>query len=171
MKQLTPERKLRLLEEYLDYFVDYKIWEALGRKQPLRGPLKSFENWIISEMSKRKAYGEKMHEEMRKQRCFYCKRPFHAYNVQKTKDHIIPLSKGGYNTKENRVLCCLGCNGWKANKALKVWRKEIKSLVENDDPRPGYTIPEMGQILGTLANLEEEIKRNKHKMGAYHKIE
>ena len=37
-----------------------------------------------------------------------------------TKDHVIPISKGGHNTKENIVPACQSCNNKKYNKILEV---------------------------------------------------
>jgi len=36
-----------------------------------------------------------------------------------TIDHVIPISKGGSDNKENLVACCLKCNRLKGNKMLK----------------------------------------------------
>ena len=35
-----------------------------------------------------------------------------------SKDHIIPISKGGNNTRENIVPACITCNSSKGNKVL-----------------------------------------------------
>ncbi len=52
-------------------------------------------------------------------RCAYCGVEFEIENLP-TKDHIIPLSKGGQNTKENIVPACRSCNSKKNNKMLNV---------------------------------------------------
>ena len=51
-------------------------------------------------------------------RCAYCGKEFTLFD-RETKDHIIPISKGGDNTKENIVLACRSCNSKKGNKILK----------------------------------------------------
>jgi len=48
-------------------------------------------------------------------RCAYCDVEFEVENMP-TKDHIIPLTKGGHNTKENIVPACKSCNSKKYNK-------------------------------------------------------
>lgn len=40
--------------------------------------------------------------------CIYCGRPISEYNA--TLDHIIPMSRGGYNEDENLVVSCKECN-------------------------------------------------------------
>ena len=49
-----------------------------------------------------------------------------------TKDHIIPVSKGGWGLKFNKVLSCLSCNQKRGNASIvdhideaAIWRKNI----------------------------------------------
>lgn len=42
-------------------------------------------------------------------RCHWCKKPFSRTN-RPTHDHVVPISKGGGNTRENAVAACLRCN-------------------------------------------------------------
>jgi len=46
--------------------------------------------------------------------CVYCG----ATDVKLTKDHVVPLSKGGKNVKENVVPACRSCNAKKHNKII-----------------------------------------------------
>jgi len=48
-------------------------------------------------------------------RCAYCGCEFDLFN-KPTRDHVIPISKGGHNTKENIVPACQSCNSKKHNK-------------------------------------------------------
>lgn len=48
-------------------------------------------------------------------RCAYCDVEFEVENIP-TRDHIIPLDKGGHNTKENIVPACQSCNSRKWSK-------------------------------------------------------
>ena len=50
-------------------------------------------------------------------KCAYCGIEFND-RVIPTKDHIIPLSIGGYNIKENIIPACRSCNAKKHNKIL-----------------------------------------------------
>lgn len=49
-------------------------------------------------------------------RCAYCDVEFEVENMPH-KDHVIPISKGGHNTKENIVPTCQSCNSKKGNKS------------------------------------------------------
>lgn len=53
-------------------------------------------------------------------KCAYCDVEFEVENMP-TKDHIIPISKGGHNIKENIVPACRSCNAKKHNKLLSVF--------------------------------------------------
>ena len=59
-------------------------------------------------------------------RCTYCGKEFDENNLP-TKDHVIPISKGGHNTKENIVPACKSCNSKKHDKLLK---RDIKGNIE-----------------------------------------
>ena len=52
-------------------------------------------------------------------KCFYCNTEFEIENMP-TKDHIIPISKGGNNTKDNIVPSCKSCNSKKYDKILQL---------------------------------------------------
>lgn len=47
--------------------------------------------------------------------CAYCGEPGTAT------DHVIPLSRGGSNTTDNIVPCCIPCNSSKRNKLPREW--------------------------------------------------
>jgi 5-methylcytosine-specific restriction endonuclease McrA len=55
-------------------------------------------------------------------KCAYCDVEFDCENLP-TKDHIIPISKGGDNMKENIVPACRSCNSKKNNKILSKERR------------------------------------------------
>jgi len=48
------------------------------------------------------------------QLCLYCGREFPRPSL--TRDHVLPLSKGGRDTWENVVTACFGCNSRKSNR-------------------------------------------------------
>lgn len=50
-------------------------------------------------------------------KCAYCGCGFDE-NILPERDHIIPISKGGHNTKDNVVPACRSCNAKKGNKIL-----------------------------------------------------
>lgn len=60
--------------------------------------------------------------------CVYCGRetfPGSRLRINhpqtRTRDHVIPLSRGGLDTKENRVIACLRCNNIKGNMMPDEW--------------------------------------------------
>lgn len=61
--------------------------------------------------------------------CHWCKLPLIAETA--TVDHVIPLSRGGLNNSNNRVLACSPCNQARGNQMPEVKQKaqEIKKQV------------------------------------------
>jgi 5-methylcytosine-specific restriction endonuclease McrA len=51
-------------------------------------------------------------------KCAYCGKEFTLFD-RETRDHIIPISKGGDNVKENIVPACRSCNSKKYNKIIE----------------------------------------------------
>jgi 5-methylcytosine-specific restriction endonuclease McrA len=64
-------------------------------------------------------------------RCNYCERIFNEINY-KTKEHIIPLSKGGNYQLENLVWVCNECNNFRGNKDLPYFYNQIEELLKNN---------------------------------------
>ena len=50
--------------------------------------------------------------------CPYCGEPFEGGHI----DHVVPVSRGGTNDRENLVYCCTSCNLSKHDKTLEEWR-------------------------------------------------
>ena len=59
-------------------------------------------------------------------KCAYCGREFNSSSMP-TRDHVIPLSRGGNNTKENIKPACKSCNSKKHTKLIE----EILSTLNN----------------------------------------
>lgn len=57
-------------------------------------------------------------------KCAYCGRDFDENNLP-TRDHVMPISKGGDNTKENIVPACRSCNCKKYNKLCPLLKEVI----------------------------------------------
>jgi 5-methylcytosine-specific restriction endonuclease McrA len=68
--------------------------------------------------------------------CFYCECSLTESNY--SIDHVIPLSKGGWNFHDNKVLCCLSCNNAKGN-ALN-WFKGCRIMPKEPSQQPCQAI-------------------------------
>jgi 5-methylcytosine-specific restriction endonuclease McrA len=66
-------------------------------------------------------------------KCQYCS--CHLNDVNLTIDHILPKSRGGKNSWENMVCCCLSCNRKKGNKTSQEAKMPLLK-----PPKPVYTI-------------------------------
>ena len=68
-------------------------------------------------------------------KCNYCERKFGSIPVNntqpllKTRDRIIPKSKGG-SGPHNVVPACHKCNSWKSDKSLDEWSKEVQLVLD-----------------------------------------
>lgn len=65
--------------------------------------------------------------------CVYCGRKVSSVNL----DHVRPKSRGGDNSGDNLVLCCLGCNGVKGDRLPQEWALDIlsyRSRIRNGKP-------------------------------------
>lgn len=52
--------------------------------------------------------------------CGYC--GVHLPKDRMTRDHIVPMSKGGPNAMSNLLCCCESCNQLKGDKSLEEFR-------------------------------------------------
>ena len=56
--------------------------------------------------------------------CYWCNKVFKINKL--TLDHVIPLSKGGSDTKDNLVPCCMQCNRLKHAKLPEQFNSTLK---------------------------------------------
>lgn len=71
--------------------------------------------------------------------CPYCRRTMRrsasvGSGLYPTKDHIRPKARGGI-LKDNKLICCEGCNNDKSDRLLWEWRDQ---LILANDPRSVY---------------------------------
>jgi hypothetical protein len=69
-------------------------------------------------------------------RCYYCEILLdpNTQNLRnsKTQDHIIPRSKGGNNSRYNKIHCCSDCNHLKSDKELHQFKIKVAILAASD---------------------------------------
>lgn len=152
---LTPERTLTYLGKYMNEWID-----AYPNK------IKPFDKWIDQYFEKKKSIANKNLLESRKRFCRYCRVEFDDTAI-KTKDHVVPLSRGGLNTKENRVFACHDCNQWKADYSLKQWLKDVKRVLKKNKIREPYTVAKLGYMIAAIQSQMQTIKKNEKKASIY----
>ncbi len=100
--------------------------------------------------------------------CYYCELPFNFTTV-KTKDHIIPKSKGG-KSAGNIIAACKHCNGQKGSLTLD----EFFNKMLNRRTKKGNQHDNIEKILANIAKLKayrngsvtvDDIMVNTHKGG------
>ena len=60
--------------------------------------------------------------------CHYCGR----MDFRPTKDHMIPLSKGGENLDENIVICCKRCNMLKGSREYGFFTEKFAQFLREN---------------------------------------
>ena len=97
--------------------------------------------------------------------CCYCGKDFRFEGMKKTKEHVVPKSKGGNNSRLNKLPCCRRCNGWRANKSFDDWKAEIEDLINRNQPKPPfYHVADLRIILINISAAEEYINNNFRKL-------
>lgn len=116
------EKRLQYLPAWMEKWID---------RWPRRPRYSSFEAFITKH-ERYHAHLRREHERrLAKQQCKYCRRQFIDTNMHlRTRDHVVPLSRGGKNNVENKVWACIPCNRWKDNKYLSEWKEEIEELLK-----------------------------------------
>lgn len=61
--------------------------------------------------------------------CYYCRDKLHVGN--RTRDHIIPKSKGGILSKTNKVFACKTCNFSKGSLTIEEWLFKLENIKQN----------------------------------------
>lgn len=151
----TPERMLTYLGKYMNEWI-----EAYPKK------IKPFDNWIDQYIEKKKSIAKKEIVKRRKQHCTYCRRPFDE-EIIKTKDHIVPLSRGGLDRKENRIPCCYDCNQWKKDWSLRKWLLKVREEMTKIEIRKPYEKHTLGYIINAIKKQMDYIKKNSKMVSQY----
>jgi len=118
-KENNPEYKKQWQKNNKDKFIEYEkkyMKTEKGKANNQRGrykrraKMKTIINTLISQewLDILERYNYK---------CAYCGCEFDE-NTLPTRDHIIPISRGGDNVKENIVPACKSCNSKKHNKII-----------------------------------------------------
>jgi 5-methylcytosine-specific restriction endonuclease McrA len=154
---LTHKKQLVFLLDYMNEFID-----AWPKK------INTFDTWLPSAVKKKKTQRTTQYRIVTKRSklCRYCQRLFNEKAaptdpLKKTKDHVVPLSKGGHDKKENRVYCCYECNRWKNNHSLEVWLKLVKRSRSLLTKARSYTAKELNLIIQNIQSVLREIEKIK----------
>ena len=96
-----------------------------------------------------------MHFETVKFQCYYCKE--YLTDLNRTKDHVIPKSKGGKLSKDNKVFACRKCNRNKGDLSIEEWIEKLKALkctpkTKKMCHKKEFILPTLYGIIQTLIN-------------------
>jgi 5-methylcytosine-specific restriction endonuclease McrA len=84
---------------------------------------------------------------IQKRKCFYCRgrlkfKPLpDEWHMQPTIDHVVPISAGGQNKRDNVVAACVKCNSDKGSRPVDEFMKQLKARYRwlDTDPEPVTT--------------------------------
>ena len=86
--------------------------------------------------------------------CYYCRDSLNDKN--RTRDHIIPKSKGGLLSNGNKVFACRTCNKWKGDYTLEEWLEKVKALKRTNNTEDLWV--KRIQIIQRLYPMIEQLK-------------
>lgn len=138
------------------------------------GPLRELALWLnlyISHLPQK--HSKSLADYKRKQKnylrrvsdtpCMYCKRSHDlTHEKHRTRDHIIPSSRGGLNVPENRGYACKECNEWKSYNTPGEWRRIVHLQLISGKKRGSYSTWDLSNILRSLKKVMLYVKQNKH---------
>lgn len=92
-------------------------------------------------------------------RCCYCRRHFdeNSNSLKKTKDHFIPVSRGG-GFSENILDCCKECNQWKSDRMPLIWLNRVEYFSKKRTLYGSYTLFDYRQIIGSIRHWIKKLK-------------
>ena len=96
------------------------------------------------------------------ERCYYCNILLTSSN--RTIDHKIPLTRGGSNTADNKVLCCKACNKQKSDFTPEefIFYKQVKKQYSKVLTKKSFN-----ELLDRLGLYRDDAKRNKRNAFEY----
>ena len=83
--------------------------------------------------------------------CQYCNHQFGAGEL--TLDHVVPRSRGGANTWENLVACCLNCNNRKGDRLPQEAAMSLRR-----QPKP-FSLHTSRSLMRQLGNHQEDWRK------------
>ena len=83
--------------------------------------------------------------------CLYCGKDF--LDVELTRDHVVPISKGGTDVWDNVVAACKRCNHFKGNRLVENCGMELLALPYTPNYPEYLVLTNSGRILGDQMNF------------------
>ena len=102
-----------------------------------------------------KTFGNKLPSNEKE--CFYCKG--RLWQGNRTTDHILPKSKGGILSNDNKVFCCTRCNQLKKDYDVEMFRGMVNFLLRELNKEHQERTEYYSTLLSNLDILIKE-KRN-----------
>lgn len=102
-----------------------------------------------------KRYGNKVPST--KDKCFYCEH--RLWDSNRTTDHIVPKSKGGILSNDNKVHACKRCNAFKKDHDVDTFYGMVRFLVQEKEAEFKQSMKYYTTIMKNI----EQMKKHKSK--------
>lgn len=96
--------------------------------------------------------------------CCYCGKSLPYTSFDFTKEHLVPKSKGGNNSIENKKPCCKICNGWRGNQTLSQFKTIVQFHINNNLEHKGLTKYDFEIIIQNIDYWDEYVKTSNNKL-------
>jgi 5-methylcytosine-specific restriction endonuclease McrA len=126
-KKFRNDNRERLRKYQREHKVENNLRaKAWAKDNPVRHLAKSHKRRVLVQQNGGHFTSDDVKTQYEEQegKCFYCDKKLDKYHI----DHLIPISRGGSNDKENICIACPECNFRKGNKTPEEFETYIKSI-------------------------------------------
>lgn len=99
-------------------------------------------------------------------KCCYCENQLYIYSAKnehlQTKEHLVPVSKGGLDVVQNIQPCCRRCNLWRLNYELEDWLYKVET--EKRAIAPRYSLEVLDKITLNICKWVAYVDKHKSKL-------
>lgn len=88
---------------------------------------------------------------LRNDKCCYCGRNLN--NMQRTREHILPKSKGGTDSLKNLRPCCFECNQLKSDLELRQFKTVVWNIIKILDGRYSLKLEDLKKVYEKLRDV------------------
>lgn len=107
--------------------------------------------------------------------CYYCERELNVpgdYHLRATKDHVIPISKGGRKKSPiNQVDCCSACNTLKDNLLPQQFIVRLNLMILERRGFKGLKVSDLEKVISNVDRIHTVVNLSKCTAKKQRKIE
>ena len=93
--------------------------------------------------------------------CCYCGKLLNQKDLDYTKEHLVPKSRGGNNSEINKKPCCKKCNNWRGNQTFEQFKTNVQRHLHNKILDRGYTLYDYQIMIENIQYWNDFVASNK----------